>query len=181
MPLDETKSVTPRPTGELLQSLYPELRRRARAVMRRERVAHTLQPTALLHEAVLRLMGDARDVWDNDREFLIRAAQHMESVVVDYARRKRAQKRNSGIKPEPISEANAAATPDLDRVIGVAEAIRKLRATDERSAQVAVMRFFLDLSEKETAEILGLSAKTVERDWQFARAWLRMALAGPAE
>ncbi|MFN7919203.1 MAG: ECF-type sigma factor [Bryobacteraceae bacterium] len=180
MPQEPPKSDTPRPTGELLQSLYPELRRRARAVMRKERVAHTLQPTALLHEAVLRLIGDNRELWDNDREFLIRAAQHMESVVVDYARRKRAQKRNSGIKPEPLSDAHASQDPDLDRVIGVAEAIGRLRATDERAAQVAVMRFFLDLSERETAEVLGLSAKTVERDWQFARAWLRMALAGQA-
>jgi RNA polymerase sigma factor (TIGR02999 family) len=166
-----------RSLGDLLRDLYPELRRRAGAVMRRERSGHTLQPTALVSEVILRLLGDDQAVWEDDRQFLLRASQHMDRILIDYARKRRAAKRNNGLKVAPLTQEVACAEQKLEQVIWVAEALAQLRETDQRSAQIAVMRYLMDLSEKETAGLLGISVKTVERDWQFARAWLRAALA----
>jgi RNA polymerase sigma factor (TIGR02999 family) len=159
-----------------LQALYPELRRRAALVMRGERSWHTLQPTALVHEAILRIMGDG-EAWSSEREFLLRACHQMGNVLVDYARRRNAAKRGHGQFAEELDE-QAHGRPDkLDRIVALAQALEGLRAADPRAERVAVLRFLMDLTEQETAEVLQVSVKTVERDWKFARAWLRRALA----
>ncbi len=160
-----------------LQALYPELRRRAEMVMRGERASHTLQPTALVHEAILRLMGDSTQGWTNEREFLLRACHQMGNVLIDYARRRNAVKRGSGQFVEELDEARHGTGDNLDRVIALAEALEGLRGVDARAERVTVLRFLMDLSEQETAEVLEISTKTVARDWKFARAWLRRALA----
>ncbi|MEZ5404288.1 MAG: ECF-type sigma factor [Bryobacteraceae bacterium] len=166
-----------------LQALYPELRRRAEMVMRGERIGHTLQPTALVHEAILRLMGDGSS-WSSEREFLLRACHQMGNVLIDYARRRKALKRGNGQIAEEFDERLHGKQSKLDRVVALAQALEGLREVDQRAERVAVLRFLMDLSEAETAEVLDISTKTVERDWQFARAWLRRALAparGPVE
>ncbi|MEZ5355256.1 MAG: ECF-type sigma factor [Bryobacteraceae bacterium] len=160
-----------------LQALYPELRRRAEMVMRGERSWHTLQPTALVHEAILRLMGDGTQAWTNEREFLLRACHQMGNVLIDYARRRNAAKRGSGQFLEELNDNCHGSPSKIDRLIALAEALEGLRAVDPRAERVAVLRFLMDLTEQETAEVLEISIKTVARDWKFARAWLRRALA----
>lgn len=176
MARDAHHSDRTREIDSALEALYPELRRRAALVMRGERSWHTLQPTALVHEAILRIMGDGQ-AWSSEREFLLRACHQMGNVLIDYARRRNAAKRGSGQIAEQIDEQQHGKPEKLDRVVALAQALEGLRATDVRAERVAVLRFLMDLSEQETAEVLEVSVKTVERDWKFARAWLRRALA----
>ena len=144
--------------------------------MRHERSGHTLQPTALLHEAIVRLLGEDRSLWTDNQRFLIRISLHMDRILVDYARRRSAQKRGQDPRRVDLDATQLQSGGDLDRMIALEEAIQRLRCIDGRAAQVALMRFAMDLTEAETAELLGVSIKTVQRDWQFARAWLKNAL-----
>jgi RNA polymerase sigma-70 factor (ECF subfamily) len=166
---------------ELLPLVYDELRRRAAAYLRRERVDHTLQPTALVHEAFLRLVPQNQTAWQNRAQFVSVAAQMMRRVLVDHARARRRGKRlGHAVKVTFTEDAVAVAPPDCD-VLLLDQALGELAAIDPRQVQVVELRYFGGLSEDEIAEALAVSRSTVAREWQIARGWLyRRMTAGPA-
>jgi RNA polymerase sigma-70 factor, ECF subfamily len=160
----------------VIEATYGELRSLAAAQFRHEFPGHTLQPTALVHEALLRLLGD-RPSWENRRHFFGAAAQAMRRVLVDHARRKRAAKR--GGEAEHANLPENVALPQLAAVdvIGLDEALNRLDALDPIQVRIVELRFFAGLSIEETAEALDLHPSGVNREWTAARAWLRKELA----
>lgn len=163
-------------TETLLPLVYDELRRIAARLFRSERGDHTLQPTALVHEAFVKLLGSERP-YDGRRHFLIVAAKAMRQVLADHARARRAQKR--GGERERVSLAQTPASelgPDVD-LVGLDDALRTLAERNPRAAEVVELRFFAGLTVDEVAETLALSDSTIEADWRVARAWLRARLA----
>jgi RNA polymerase sigma factor (TIGR02999 family) len=160
---------------QLLPLLYDELHRVARHQLRGERPDHTFQPTALLHEAYLRLAGVRPAEIQNRSHFIALASRLMRQVLVDHARAHLAVKRQGGVRI-PLSEAlDLPAEPEVD-LLGVDEALTRLAQLDEQQAQVVELRFFGGLSIPETCSALKISASTVKRDWSTARAWLRREL-----
>ncbi len=163
-----------RARGELVALVYDELRRVASRLMRRERTDHTLSPTAVVHEAVLRLLGEA--VFDKaaDRDFLLAsAARAMREVLIDHARRRAAGRRGGGRRRRVPLDAvvDYFEGQGLD-VVAVHEALDRLADLDGRQAQVMTLRYFGGMTVPEVAEALGVAVVTVERDWRLARAWL---------
>jgi RNA polymerase sigma factor (TIGR02999 family) len=161
-----------------LPLLYDELRRLAAAHLRREREGHTLQPTALAHEAYLRLIDQHSVTWENRAHFMGLAAQAMRRVLADHARRRGAQKRGGDATRVPLDEGIVA---DGARTVEIQEldtALEDLARLEPRQARVVEMRFFGGLSIEEAAAALGVSAATVKRDWTLARAWLFRELRG---
>jgi RNA polymerase sigma factor (TIGR02999 family) len=156
----------------LFPLLYGELRRQAARYMRRERRGHTLQPSGLVHEAYMRLAGAPGLDWHSRAQFFAIAARVMRQVLVDHARRKRAAKREGCHVTFDDAEAPAVPLELLD----LEGALEELVALDPRQAKVVELRFFGGLDVDETAEVLGLSARTVKREWQTARAWLQHRL-----
>jgi RNA polymerase sigma factor (TIGR02999 family) len=154
-----------------------ELRRLAGAYLRRERPGHTLQPTALVNEAFLRLMGQADRVdWESRSHFIAIAARHMRQILVDHARRHRAGKRGAGATVMSLDDAPAViAAPSTD-VLALDEALEKLAAVDPRKARAMELKYFGGLEMAEIAAVLNLSIKTVEKDVRLAGAWLRTTL-----
>lgn len=155
--------------------LYGELRDLARRQMRGENANHTLQPTALVHEAFLRLLGQREVSWQNRKHFLSVAAQVMRRVLVDHARRRRAGKRGgggSGVGLSVAAGAIARSAGDPLDLIALDQALARLAELDSRQARIVELRYFGGLSVEETANVLDLSPATVKRDWQFAKAWL---------
>lgn len=167
----------------VLVLVYGELRRRAAAQLRRERPGHTLQPTALVHEAYIRLVDQRRAAWQNRAQFLAVASQVMRRILVDGARARRADKRGAGGIHVPLDDAPPVPVPALDvDVLDLDAALERLSALDQRKGQIAELRFFGGLSLEETGHVLQVSEKTVERHWQAARAWLFRELSTrPAE
>lgn len=165
----------------LIPLVYHELRRRAAAQLRRERRGYTLQPTALVHEAYLRLV-DQRAPWQNRGQFFGIASEIMRRVLVDRARAHRMAKRSGRWARVTLDhDINAQHQPDVD-VLDLDRALSELAAFDKRKSEIAQLRFFGGLTLQETADVFGLSIATVERDWQTARAWLFKALSGrPAD
>jgi RNA polymerase sigma factor (TIGR02999 family) len=162
----------------LMAVLYQELHRRAAAQLRRERPGHTLQPTALVHEAYLRLVDQRRVVWQNRGQFFGVASQMMRRILVDHARAHRMAKRSGQWARVTLDERVRAIPPvDLD-VLQLDAAMTRLAAFDPRKSQLAELRFFGGLSLEEAGETLGISLATAERDWQAARAWLLKELRG---
>ena len=161
-------------TGQLVARLYDELRGLARAHLRRERTGHTLETTALVNEAYLRLVQQG-NVDPNDRtQFFGIASSTMRRVLVDHARRRLRHKRGAGAKRVSLSGVDSWLTDDeADEMLALDEALERLAAIDERAAAVVQHRFFGGLTLDETAELLGVSKKTIQRDWLTARAWLR--------
>ena len=167
-----------RARDDLLPLVYSELRAQAARYLRRERRDHTLQPTALVHEAYLRLIGQTRVSWQNRAHFFGLAAEMMRRILVDYARKHHAAKR-SGAAVRVAWDDRVGATPPLDcELLLLDQALAELAARDPRQARVVELRYFGGLSEQETAEVLTVSRATVTRDWLVARAWLfrRMTL-----
>ena len=157
----------------VLVLVYAELRRRAAAQLRRERPGHTLQATALVHEAYIRLVDQRRAAWQNRAQFLAVASQVMRRILVDGARARRAGKRGAGGLHVALDDAPPVQVPALDvDVLDLDAALERLSALDQRKGHIAELRFFGGLSLEETGHVLQVSAKTVERDWQAARAWL---------
>jgi len=152
----------------LLPVVYADLRAVAEREMRREAAGHTLQPTALVHEAYLRLAGAAENAGDRTH-FLAIAARAMRQVLVDHARRRDAAKRGGGAPPVTLTDAVGAGPLDLDELLALDRALDTL---DPRQRQVVECRFFAGMEESEIATALGLSERTVRRDWAKARAWL---------
>jgi RNA polymerase sigma factor (TIGR02999 family) len=166
------KDGEPGAQDRLLPLVYAELRRRAAAYLRRERPGQTLQPTALVHEAYLRLVDQKQTTWKNRAQFFGVAAEMMRRILVDRARANLADKRSGRWARVSLDPAVAVTRgPDVD-VLDLDAALTRLGELDPRRARVAVLRFFAGLSLEETGEVLELSLATVERDWQVARAWL---------
>jgi RNA polymerase sigma-70 factor, ECF subfamily len=158
--------------GQLLPLVEAELRRLARACMGRERIGHTLQPTALVNEAFLRLAGARQVRWQDRAHFMGIAARLMRRVLVDHARSRGYQKRGGGAQRVPLDDAGLEApVPALD-VVELDRALAAFAIVDARRSQVVELRFFGGLSVEETAEVLEISQETVMRDWKFAKNWL---------
>ena len=165
----------------LLPLVYEEMRRLAGSFLRDEGSGHTLQPTALAHEAYLRLLDQRQVSWQNRAHFMGLAAQAMRRILIDHARRRAAQKRGGGAVHVALEDADAAgAGPDALGVPAeeLSDALDRLAELDERQARVVELRFFTGLSIEETAEVLAVSPATVKRDWTLARAWLHRELKG---
>lgn len=160
------------------QSLYRELRRIAAAKMRSERGNHTLQPTALVHEAYLRLVDENPSAWHNRSHILALAARAMRNILVDHARSRRAEKRGAGAIQITLDEGHAVQRDDLADVLAVDDALKRLTALDPRQAQIIEMHVFVGLTFDEIAAELEMSVRTVKRDWSMARAWLHGQLTG---
>ena len=162
--------------AELLELVYGELRDLAAGYMAGERAAHTLQPTALVHEAWVRLMG-AEGAWKDRAHFVGFAALAMRRVLVDHARRRRAEKRGGG-RREPLDTVVAVFEERGADLVALGEALERLEALDPELARIVERRFFAGATNAEVAADLGVSERTVERGWSTARAWLRAEL-GP--
>jgi RNA polymerase sigma factor (TIGR02999 family) len=164
---------------QLMPLVYEDLRRRAAAYLRRERQGHTLEPTALLHEAYLRLVHQNHATWQNRAQFFGVASQMMRRILVDHARARNMAKRAGHWARVTLDEHVADIKPRSVDVMDLDRALTRLGELDPRKGQIAEMRFFGGLSLGETGQALGLSVATVEREWQTARTWLYAAMKGP--
>jgi RNA polymerase sigma factor (TIGR02999 family) len=162
--------------NRLMSVVYRDLHKRAAAYLRRERVGHTLQPTALVHEAYLRLVDQRRVVWQNRGQFFGVAAQLMRRILVDRARARKMAKRSGQWARVTVDDAARAIPPVNVDVLDLDAALARLATFDARKCQLAELRFFGGLSLAEAGEALGISLATAERDWQAARAWLSKEL-----
>lgn len=157
---------------KLIPLVHDELHRLAHRYMSGERTGHTLETTALVNEAYIRLIDSSRVQWQNRAHFFAVSAQLMRRILVDYARSHRSMKRGGGLPPVPLDN-GLALSPDRDPdLVALDEALSRLAALDERKSRVVELRFFGGLAVEETAEVLGVSADTVMRDWRLAKAWL---------
>ena len=156
----------------LIPLVYGELRRLASAYLRRERADHTLQSTALVHEAFMRLVDQRGVHWKSRAHFYGIAAQMIRRILVDHARNRHAGKRGSGAVKLALDDARGLAVPQELNLLRLDDALNELAALDERQSRVVELRFFTGLSIEETAEVLKLSPATVKREWSSARAWL---------
>jgi RNA polymerase sigma factor (TIGR02999 family) len=166
----------------LFPLVYAQLRRIAHNALRRERASHTLDTTALIHEAYLQLVDQTRVEWRDRGHFFGVAAGAMRRVLIDYARRRRAAKRGGAREPVPLAEGEVPVAPTFldqraDLLLAVDAALTRLEALDPRLARVVECRFFGGLTEEETAAVLGVTARTVRRDWIKAKGWLYRELA----
>jgi RNA polymerase sigma factor (TIGR02999 family) len=155
--------------------IYQHLRRRAAAFLRGERHDHTLQPTALVHEAYLRLIDQHHPDWQNRAQFFGVASQMMRRILVDHARRRKMQKRSGQWMRVPLTESTPEPAADFD-VLALDELLVRLAAFDPRKSRVVELRYFGGLSLEETAGVLNVAPRTVEREWRAARAWLHSQL-----
>lgn len=163
---------------QLVSHVYEELRFIAQRALAREQNAHTLQPTALVHEVYVRLLGQsAIEIRDRGHFFAI-AASVMRHILVDHARARLAQRRGGGAIQVELKDSSAAVHPDPD-VLAIDQALTRLEAIDERKCRVVEMKFFAGLTEHEIAAALGVARATVERDWTFAKSWLQVQMDSP--
>ena len=169
---------SPQAAAKLLPLVYTELRRQAEIQLARVPPGQTLQPTALVHEAYLRLVGDADPGWENRRHFFAAAANAMRNILVEQARRKAAIKRGGGRQRVELDDATMAIEPPTENILAINEALKKLERRDPRAGQVVTLRFFVGLTEEETAKVLDISPRTVRREWAYARAYLHRELTG---
>lgn len=165
--------------GELMRLVYAELRHLAAAKMARESAALTLQPTALVHEAWLRLGGDAQPDWQNRRHFFAAAAEAMRRILVTRARRHGAERHGGGLQRADFADAALAAAEPAAApgVIAISEALEKFAALSPERAELVKLRYFAGLEVAEAAHVLGISEATAHRWWAYARAWLVQELA----
>jgi RNA polymerase sigma-70 factor (ECF subfamily) len=161
---------------ELLDVVYAELRRQAARYLRRERKNHTLQPTALVNEAFMKLVDQRNVQWQNRAHFFGVAAQAMRRIVIDHARARQRVKRGGVQQAVTLDEAMIAAESRSIDVLALDEALNRLAALDERQAKIVELRYFAGLSVEETADVTGLSPATIKREWAMARAWLHAEL-----
>ena len=163
---------------ELMPLVHDELRRLAGNYLNRERPGHTLQPTALVHEAYLLMVGQNRARWQNRAQFVGVAAQMMRRVLIDHARRQQAEKRGGQNLTVALSEADRFGAPPEVDLIRIHEALDRLALVYPGQARLVELKFFGGLTIEEMGEVLGVSHTTVENDWKMARAWLRRELGG---
>lgn len=165
--------------NQLIPLVHDELRRIARRCMAGERRGHSLQATALVNEAYIRLVDVQQVNWQNRTHFLAMSARLMRRILVDVVRKKRFQKRGGGAVRVTLGDALAVADQPGQDLVAVDDALQALAAVDERKARMIELRYFGGLSVEETASVLEVSVQTVMRDWKFARAWLSRELRGP--
>jgi RNA polymerase sigma factor (TIGR02999 family) len=157
---------------EAFNIIYRELRRIASGRMAQEAAGHTLQPTALVHEAWLRLANPQAD-WKNRAHFFGAASEAMRRILVDYARRRNSQKRGGGVEPEQLDDCSFVLTAPADELLAVNDALDKLAAEDATAAELVKLRYFVGMPMQEAAAALDLSVRTAERLWTYARVWLK--------
>ena len=162
--------------ADLLPLVYAELHELARARLARKAPGQTLQPTALVHEAYLRIAGDSKVTWEGQQHFFFAAARAMRDILVEQARRKAGLKRGGGRRREELDEACAVLEPPSDDVLAVHEALAELEARDPLKGQIVLLRYFTGLTMDETAEVLGMAERTLDRHWRYIRAWLMKRL-----
>lgn len=162
----------------LLPIVYAELRRLAASYLRRERPGHTLQPTALVHEAYVRLIDQRQIDWSNRAQFMGLAAVMMRRILVNHARDRVADKRGGGAEHVPLTLAGEGIGTFEVNLLDLHDALNDLGESDPRKAQIVELKFFGGLTTEEIAQALGVSVATVERDWKFARAWLYRVVSG---
>ncbi len=164
---------------QLLPFIYEELRRLARAKMAQEVVGHTLTPTALVHEAYLRLVGPGdTQKWDGRGHFFAAAAEAMRRILVENARKKGRQRRGGDRQRVDLEEVHLSISAPVEELLQIDEALERLGAEDHVAAQLVKLRYFVGLSVEESAESLGMSRATAYRHWTYARAWLRCEVQG---
>jgi len=161
---------------ELLAVVYTELRRIAAHKMAGEASGHTLQPTALVHEAWLRLGGDHQPLWQNRAHFFTAAAEAMRRVLIDHARRRRALRHGGGQERIDFDNVDFATEADDDQLLAVHDHLDRFAVIDPKKAELVKLRYFAGLTIEEVAEVLGISVATANRWWAFARAWLYQAM-----
>jgi RNA polymerase sigma factor (TIGR02999 family) len=177
--LDAIKSGDPNAPEQLLQLVYDDLRRLAAHRLAHEAPGQTLEPTALVHEAYLRLVGDKQGTsWDGRGHFFAAAAEAMRRILVENVRRKRRLKRGGDLARLPLEEAELLAPEPSEDVLALDEALTDLAASDRAAADLVQLRYFGGLSMPDAAHVLGVSQRTAERLWTFARAWLRERVQG---
>jgi RNA polymerase sigma factor (TIGR02999 family) len=162
--------------ADLLPLVYAELHQLARARLARQAPGQTLQPTALVHEAYLRVAGDSHVTWEGRQHFFFAAARAMRDILVEQARRKAGPKHGGGRRREELDEACAVLEPPSDDVLAVHEAMAELESRDPLKAQIVLLRYFTGLTMDETAAILGVPERTLDRHWRYLRAWLMKRL-----
>lgn len=170
--LADVQNGRPDAAPQLIPLVYDELRRIARHQMRNERSDHTLQATALVHEAYFRLVNQRERTWENRTHFIRLAAQVMRRLLIDHARARRTAKREGGLQRVPLEDPLLVTEEQSEELLALDEALERLAEFDERQSRVVELRFFGGLTVEETAEALGIAPKTVKRDWVVARAWL---------
>jgi RNA polymerase sigma factor (TIGR02999 family) len=170
--LEAARQGDPQAADKLLPLVYAELRRVAATKMAQENPGHTLQPTALVHEAWLRLTGDEDRRWNDRTHFFAAAAEAMRRILVDNARRKRAQRHGGGQQRVAIPEIACATVENDDQVLAINDALEKFAVLDPHKSELVKLRYFVGLTLEEAAGVLGISLATAKRHWVFARAWL---------
>ncbi len=170
--LDRLQQGEPAAAGEVLPLVYEDLRRVAASRMAHERDGHTLQPTALVHEAFIRLLGDDEPRWANSRHFFSAAAEAMRRILVERARARASLKRGGDWQRVELTEVSVASEDDHDTLLFVDEAVAKFARVDPDCAELIKLRFFAGLPNHEAAAMLGMSERTAKRNWAYARAWL---------
>jgi RNA polymerase sigma factor (TIGR02999 family) len=179
--LEAAQAGDPRAASDLLPIVYAELRRLGRSLMSKTPPGNTLQPTALVHEAYLRLVGDEDPGWNSRGHFFAAAAQAMRQILVEQARRKQAVRHGGSLKRLDADAVDLAIEEPPVDMLALDEALERLSHQDRRSADVVMLRYFAGLTIEETGRVLGISDPTVARDWQFARAFLYDQLKWPKE
>ncbi|WP_417851878.1 ECF-type sigma factor [Thalassoglobus sp.] len=178
--LNRIEEGDPLATNQLLPLVYDELRKLASSRMEQESAGQTIQPTALVHEAFLRLIGNEADIrWDNRGHFFAAAAEAMRRILIDNARRRNSLKRGGQLSRRKFQEEDAVQVPDdYESLLALDEALTKLANVEPELAQMVELRYFTGLTVEETAKILGVSERTTKRNWAYARAWLRREMSG---
>ena len=179
--LGDLQSGDPEAVDVLFPLLYDELRVLAQRRLGGERRDHTMSPTALVHEAYLKLVDQSRTDWENRAHFFGIAALAMRRILISYARQRKAEKRGGDAEVVTLMDGEVAREARPEELISLDEALDRLAEVSERAAEVVMMRFFAGLNQDEIAEALGVSVPTVQRDWQTARAWLSRELADDSE
>ena len=174
--LDRVQQGEAKAAEELLPLVYEELRKLAAHKMANEAPGHTLQPTALVHEAWLRLAGSVREHWNNRGHFFAAAAEAMRRILVENARRKQRLKHGGSLEREELQESHIVLDRPSDEVLAVNEALAQLAQEDPLAADLVKLRYFVGMTLHESAESLGLSPRTADRLWAYARSWLREEL-----
>jgi RNA polymerase sigma factor (TIGR02999 family) len=176
--LQDAADGRPGAADRLFPLVYSHLRAIAQQRMALERPGHTLEATALVHEAFLRIAGRAPAAWNGRAHFFHAAGEAMRRLLIDHARRRDRVKRGGARQRVPLNVLDLAAEQDEEQIVALDEAMVRLEGVDEESAEVVRLRFYAGLSVEQTAEAMGVSERTVKRDWAFARAWLHQALEG---
>lgn len=181
--LQQVEAGDPLAAEQLLPLVYGELRRLANQLMSHERAQHTLQPTALVHEAFLRLMGNPADyTWHNSRHFYGAAAEAMRRILIEAARRRASLKRGGNLQRVELHDEHADQNePDWADLLALDEALKKLETEDPDSYRLVMLRYFGGLTVEQAAESMEISARTAKRYWSFARAWLQREITGSAD